>query len=76
MIRFAPKPAEPQAAPACIARRSVVSQIADAIREMGYSGEAMTPEAFERRGFSRAVITRFGMEAQALARRQAVRQIG
>lgn len=76
MIRFAPKHEISPAQPACVARRSVVSKIADAIREMGYSGEAMTPEAFELRGFPRSVVERVGPEAQALARRQAVRQIG
>lgn len=76
MIRFAPKPIATASQPACIARRSVVSKIADAIREMGYSGEAMTPDAFERRDLPRAVVERYATEAQALARRQAVRQIG
>jgi len=76
MIRFAPKHVVTPAQPACVARRAVVSKIADAIREMGYSGEAMTPEAFELRGLPRAVVERFAHDAQALARRQAVRQIG
>ena len=76
MIRFASNPIATASQPACVARRSVVSKIADAIREMGYSGEAMTPEAFELRGFPRSVVERVGPEAQALARRQAVRQIG
>jgi hypothetical protein len=74
MIRFQAQAAAPPSPP-CQARKSVVEKLADEIREMGFSGEAMTAEAFSQHGFPLPVVERYGAQACALARRRAIRQI-
>lgn len=72
MIRFEPKPSATPA-PTISCTHRAIRQLADCIREMGYSGQDMTIAVLAERGFSERFILKHG-EA-ALARRQSVRRI-
>ena len=77
MIRYEtrPDPAAVMRAPPPRCSRSVVDKLADAIREMGHSGEVMTMEALRLRGFSERVVRRHGEAALAIARRASIRRV-
>ncbi|PYB71293.1 hypothetical protein [Rhizobium wuzhouense] len=74
MIEFArmPLPTPEPARQSC--RRSVVDRLADAICELGGSGEPVTEEALIARNFSPAIISRFATEARGIARRRFVKR--
>jgi len=49
--------------------------MASTMREMAFSGVAVTSETLEERGFTPAAIARFARDARNMARRQSIRHI-
>ena len=62
-----------QQTPTC--RESVIAKMADAMREMAFSGENVSPDTLAQHGFTRDIVDKFGESAVALARRLSVRQV-
>lgn len=56
-------------------RDSVVVRMADAMREMAFSGENVSPDTLAHYGFTHDIVEKFGERAVALARRLSVRQV-
>ncbi len=61
------------AAPSCT--QNIIGKLADAMREMAFSGQNVTPETLESHGFTREVVERYGARATVLARRSSIRRI-
>lgn len=53
----------------------VVFAMADAMREMAFSGENVSPDTLAHYGFTHDIVDKFGERAVALARRLSVRQV-
>lgn len=73
MIRIKPKPAQTVAPATCIDQ--LTTRMADAMRELAFSGDNVTPETLERYGFTNEVVSRLGSRAAAQARRLSVKRI-
>ena len=80
MIQFAAKPtpsrtvAPPAARPAC--RTVLVTRMADDIRELAFAGQNVSVETLKQHGWSEPIIDALFPDAERMARRQSVRQIG
>lgn len=72
MIKFKQKPISK---PTQTCRDSVVVRMADAMREMAFSGENVSPDTLAHYGFTHDIVEKFGERAVALARRLSVRQV-
>lgn len=72
MIKFKQKPISK---PAHTCRDSVVVRMADAMREMAFSGENVSADTLAHYGFTHDIVDKFGERAVALARRLSVRQV-
>ena len=72
MIKFKQKPISK---PAQTWSDSVVVRMADAMREMAFSGENVSPDTLAHYGFTHDIVEKFGERAVALARRLSVRQV-
>lgn len=79
MIRYRPK-AIPASLPKVRAPRggtSIVQDMAEAVREMGFSAQNVTVETVTRLGrFSRAEVEHFLDDACEMARQLSIRQVG
>lgn len=71
MIRYQPGPG--RTAITCHAR--IRDAMADAMREMDGSGQTVSVETLQQRGFTTAAIERFSDAAVQQARRQSVRHV-
>ncbi|MFS2326540.1 hypothetical protein U2P60_14175 [Brucella sp. H1_1004] len=72
MIKFKQKPISK---PALTCRDSVVIRMAEAMREMAFSGENVSPDTLAHYGFTHDIVEKFGERAVALARRLSIKQI-
>ncbi|WP_368649701.1 hypothetical protein [Brucella intermedia] len=72
MIQFQTTPTS-KAVPTCT--QNIIGKLADAMREMAFSGQNVTPETLESHGFTREVVERYGARATVLARRRSIRRI-
>lgn len=73
MIKIKPKPALTVTPATCIDK--LTTRMADAMRELAFSGDNVTPETLERYGFTNEVVSRLGTRAVAQARRLSVKRI-
>jgi len=73
MIRIKPKPAQTVTPATCMDQ--LTTRMADAMRELAFSGDNVTHETLERYGFTSEVVSRLGTRAAAQARRLSVKRI-
>lgn len=73
MIKIKPKPAPTVTPVTCMDQ--LTKRMADAMRELAFSGDNVTPETLERYGFTNEVVSRLGTRAAAQARRLSVKRI-
>lgn len=73
MIKIKPKPAKTVTPATCIDQ--LTTRMADAMRELAFSGDNVTPETLERYGFTSEVVSRLAVRAAAQARRLSIKRI-